>query len=36
MNGLKMNLKTDNTYPMDSHTFRAPSNVILPDSVGKI
>ncbi len=36
MNGLKMNLQNTSTYKMDRHTFLAPSNVVLPDSVGKL
>ncbi len=35
MNGYKINLKSQSDQ-MDRHTFLAPSNVVLPDSVGKL
>jgi len=35
MNGYKINLKSQSDQ-MDRHTFFAPSNVVLPDSVGKL
>jgi len=35
MNGFKMNLKSE-MKENDHHTFLAPLNVVLPDSVGKI
>jgi len=34
MNGFKMNANT-NVEKHDRHTFLAPSNVVIPDSVGK-
>ncbi len=34
MNGFKMDLKSEPNQ-IDRHTFLAPSNVVLPDSVGK-
>jgi hypothetical protein len=34
MNGYKMNYKIQSDQ-MDRHTFLAPSNVVLPDTVGK-
>ena len=35
MNGFKMDLKVESNE-IDRHTFIAPSNIILPDTVGKI
>jgi hypothetical protein len=32
MNGLKVSTKTNN---LDRHTFQAPSNVVIPDAVGR-
>lgn len=34
MNGFRMNMK-DKSYEDDHHTFLAPSNIVIPDSVGK-
>ena len=35
MNGFKMDLNIESNK-IDRHTFLAPSNIVLPDSVGKI